>query len=189
MVRRCTGQPAPHPHLRSSATRQRTLRSDPPVRRPLILGSWRNGQLQLLTSGDLTIALLGTFQLSPLVQRIVEQSRSLDDLTKLHDYISGSYHLIACLPGEMRVQGSVSGLRRVFYSTQSRTPVFGSRSDLVAAATHSTGQADVGWLCARLIYPQALDSCVPALLGHLFGPSPEDFALVREDGGVETKRR
>lgn len=157
---------------------------------PWILGSWRNGQLQLLTSGDLTIALLGTFQLSPLVQRIVEQSRSLDDLTKLHDYISGSYHLIACLPGEMRVQGSVSGLRRVFYSTQSRTSVFGSRSDLVAAATHSTGQADVGWLCARLIYPPS-----PRFLrtgspwSSVRAVPPEDFALVREDGGVETKRR
>jgi asparagine synthase (glutamine-hydrolysing) len=157
---------------------------------PWIVGSWHPGQLQLVARGDLTIALLGAFQLSPTARRIVEQARSLDDLTKLHDHISGSYHLIACLPGEMRVQGSVSGLRRVFYSTRSQIPVLGSRSDLVAAATSSTDQADVEWLCARLIYPPS-----PRFLRNgspwssVRAVPPEDFAYVREDRQVETKRR
>lgn len=85
--------------------------------RPWIVGQRAPDEITVGSAGRARIAIIGccpvtAAQLSELligVERIVEVDRIVREL-------SGSFHLIASVKGQMRVQGSVSALRQVFYA-------------------------------------------------------------------------
>ena len=77
--------------------------------------------------------------------------RTLADLDRLRAGLSGSFHLVAAIHGGVRVQGSVSGLRRVFYTERGQLTVAADRADVLAGLGGLA--VDEQWLAARLVYP------------------------------------
>ncbi|MEW1654766.1 asparagine synthase-related protein [Streptomyces sp. NPDC093707] len=83
--------------------------------------------------------------------------RHLSDVDQLAASLSGSAHVVASVDGQVRVQGTVSGVRRVFYTfVNGATTVAANRADLLAALTGAS--LDTTRLTARLlaITPSAL---------------------------------
>ena len=85
--------------------------------------------------------------LSALADRV----QTVADLDQLAGHLPGSFHLVAAIGGQVRVQGSVSGLRRVFYSLVGQVTLAGDRTDVLAGLAGAA--VDEQWLAARLVYP------------------------------------
>lgn len=71
--------------------------------------------------------------LSGLARRV----RTIADLDRLGAELSGSFHLVAAIDGKIRVQGSVSGLRRVFHTQVAEMTVAADRADVLAGLTQA----------------------------------------------------
>ncbi|MGH8922073.1 MAG: asparagine synthase-related protein, partial [Actinomycetes bacterium] len=102
--------------------------------------------------GHVQVAVIGccpvtTAALSSLAQQV----RTVADLDRLGAGLSGSSHLVAAVGGQLRVQGAVSGLRRVFYSQLGPVTVAADRADVLAGLAGTA--VDEQWLAARLSYP------------------------------------
>lgn len=120
--------------------------------RPWLLGCWAADELVAAHVRDVRVAVIGccpvtAAALSALVHRV----RTVADLDRLEVRLSGSFHLVAAIDGQVRVQGSVSGLRRVFYTQVGDVTVAADRADVLAGLTGAA--VDEQWLAARLIYP------------------------------------
>jgi asparagine synthase (glutamine-hydrolysing) len=120
--------------------------------RPWLLGCWAADELVVAQAGDVRVAVIGccpvtAAALSALAHRV----RTVADLDQLVVRLSGSFHLVAAIDGQVRVQGSVSGLRRVFYTKLGNVTVAADRADVLAGLAAAV--VDEHWLAARLIYP------------------------------------
>ena len=87
-----------------------------------------------MTLGAVRVALLGSglvgaTRLSELAGRV----RSVSDVDAVARSLPGSAHLVVSVGGDVRVQGSVTGLRRVFHADVNGVPVAGDRADLLAS--------------------------------------------------------
>jgi asparagine synthase (glutamine-hydrolysing) len=77
--------------------------------------------------------------------------RTVADLDWLGAGLAGSFHLVAVIDGQVRVQGSVSGLRRVFSTQLGQVTVAADRADVLAGL--AAAAVDEQWLAGRLVYP------------------------------------
>jgi asparagine synthase (glutamine-hydrolysing) len=123
------------PALPSSAGE--TGDAQPPLRasgRPWLVGAWPAGGLVTAAVGSARLALLGTVPLDPaLAWDWLARARRVEDLDQLTARLPGSWHLVAELEGHTRVQGTASGLRRVFHARLADgTTVAGDRADIIA---------------------------------------------------------
>ncbi|MGH4007939.1 MAG: asparagine synthase-related protein [Pseudonocardiaceae bacterium] len=82
---------------------------------------------------------------------MADRVRTVADLDRLAAGLSGSFHLVAAVDGQVRVQGSVSGLRRVFYAQVGKVTVAADRADVLAGLVAAA--VDEQCLAARLVYP------------------------------------
>jgi asparagine synthase (glutamine-hydrolysing) len=82
---------------------------------------------------------------------LADRVRTVADFDRLGAGLSGSFHLVAAIDGQVRVQGSVSGLRRVFYTQVGRVTVAADRADVLAGL--AAAAVNEQWLAARLVYP------------------------------------
>jgi asparagine synthase (glutamine-hydrolysing) len=116
------------------------------------MGRWAAEELVAAQVGGAHVAVIGccpvtAAALSALVRRV----RTVADLDRLGAGLSGSFHLVAAIDGGVRVQGSVSGLRRIFYTQLGQVTVAADRADVLAGLAGAA--VDEQWLAARLVYP------------------------------------
>jgi asparagine synthase (glutamine-hydrolysing) len=123
-----------------------------PSGRPWLMGGWAAEELVVAQGGKTQVAVIGccpvtATALSALAHRV----RTVADLDRLGAGLCGSFHLVAAIDGGVRVQGSVSGLRRVFYAQVGAVTVAADRADVLAGLAGAA--VDEQWLAARLVYP------------------------------------
>ncbi|MGH3721847.1 MAG: asparagine synthase-related protein [Pseudonocardiaceae bacterium] len=133
--------------------------------RPWLLGCWAADELVTARVAGVLVAVIGccpvtAATLSALAHRV----RTVADLDRLGAGLSGSFHLVAALDGQVRVQGSVSGLRRVFHAQVGRVTVAADRADVLAGLAGAT--VDEQWLAARLVYPYLPHPLADGCLWH-----------------------
>ncbi len=120
--------------------------------RPWLMGRWSADELVSAQVEGIQVVVIGccpvtTTTLSALASRV----RTVADLDRLEAGLSGSFHLVAAIDGQVRVQGSVSGLRRVFHTQVGDVTVAADRADVLAGLAGAA--VDEQQLAAHLIYP------------------------------------
>ncbi|MGH4005169.1 MAG: asparagine synthase-related protein [Pseudonocardiaceae bacterium] len=93
-------------------------------------------EVTLASVGSLRVALIGSCpvtatRLTDLVTRV----RTMAELDAVARVLPGCFHLVASVDGVVRVQGSVTGVRRVFHTRIQRVPIAGDRADVLARMT------------------------------------------------------
>lgn len=102
--------------------------------RPWVLGTWDERTLAVGRAADTTVALLGQHVVGAArLDAEAGRIRTVDDVGRLADSLAGSSHLIASVAGRVRVQGTVTGVRRVFHAVVDGVPVAADRADVLAA--------------------------------------------------------
>lgn len=128
-----------------------------PSGRPWLLGSWPYDAVAVGQVGQAKIAVLGQHavtadQLTTAVGRI----DTLTDLDRLTASLVGSSHVIASVNGRVRVQGTVTGLRRVFHARIGGVTMAADRADVLAGlldAGLDEQQLAVHLLDSSALYP------------------------------------
>ncbi|MFE9026283.1 lasso peptide isopeptide bond-forming cyclase [Streptomyces iakyrus] len=139
----------------SAALRTRAVQEvGHPSGRPWLLGRWSPGALTIGEAGRTKIAVVGEHavtadRLTPAAGR-VGTIAGLDGPAR---GMAGSFHLIASVAGRVRVQGSVTGFRRVFHATIGDATVAADRADVLAALLDA--EVDAQRLATRLLNPCA----------------------------------
>ncbi|MGC0333742.1 asparagine synthase (glutamine-hydrolyzing) [Streptomyces sp. SAI-170] len=146
------------PSAEPAATVLRDLapeRIDHPSGRPWLLGRWPRHALALGGAGRNRIALLG--QHSRTAQELSDAAARLHGpaaLDGLARSTAGSAHLIASVDGVVRVQGSVTSMRRVCHARVGEVTVAADRADVLARLTGAP--PDESRLALRLLEPLIL---------------------------------
>ncbi|MBV9141244.1 MAG: asparagine synthase [Pseudonocardiales bacterium] len=123
-----------------------------PSGRPWLMGRWAAEELVTAQVAGVAVAVIGCAPLTAAaLSALARRVRTVADLDGLGAGLSGSFHLVAAIDGQVRVQGSVSGLRRVFYTQVRQLTVAADRMDVLAGLAAAT--LDEQWLAARLVYP------------------------------------
>jgi asparagine synthase (glutamine-hydrolysing) len=101
--------------------------------RPWLLGCWADGTLTSGQGADTKIAVIGQHALtSDDLARAAGRIRTIADLDRLAATLVGSSHLVASVAGRVRIQGTVTGVRRVFHATVDGARVAADRADVLA---------------------------------------------------------
>ncbi|MGH3831976.1 MAG: asparagine synthase-related protein [Pseudonocardiaceae bacterium] len=156
---------------------------------PFLIGSLAQRELILAMVGSLRVAVIGVCpvtatRLSELVARV----RTVAELDAVAGVLPGCWHLVASLDGVVRVQGSLSGLRRVFHTRIGDVPVAGERADALARV--AAAGIDERVLAARV----SCGSHVPPPLGeHSFwrgvrALAPDHYLRIDPPGRVSEPR-
>ncbi|MFD5491667.1 asparagine synthase-related protein [Streptomyces sp. NPDC127091] len=127
--------------------------------RPWVVGRWADEDIAVARAGSTAVVLIGT--LPELCDRLtdrVERLRDLDELDTLSTSVAGDFHLLACLAGDMRVQGTAYGSRRIFHTRSQDTEVVADRAALLAEFVGA--RLDEAAVAMRLVQP------LPALLAE-----------------------
>ncbi|MGH4002445.1 MAG: asparagine synthase, partial [Pseudonocardiaceae bacterium] len=120
--------------------------------RPWLMGRWAADELVTAQVGGMQVAVIGCCPVTATaLSGWAHRVRTVADLDRLGVGLSGSFHLVAAIDGKIRLQGSVSGLRRVFYTQVGNVTVAADRADVLAGLTGAT--VNEQWLAARLAYP------------------------------------
>ena len=115
--------------LRAHATRE----VDHPSGRPWLLGCWPEGMTIVGQAGTAKIAVIGQHATS--AEQLAEAAarvRVAADLDRLAATLVGSSHLAASVGGQLRIQGTVTGVRRVFHAEVDGVTVAADRADVLA---------------------------------------------------------
>lgn len=104
-----------------------------PSGRPWLLGCWPDDAVAVGQSGRAKIAVIGQHaitggQLTTAAGRL----EGVADLDRLASSLVGSCHVAASVAGRVRIQGTVTGLRRVFSASAGQVTVAADRADVLA---------------------------------------------------------
>jgi asparagine synthase (glutamine-hydrolysing) len=115
--------------MRTRATREISQ----PSGRPWLLGSWPEGTVATGQAGSIKLAVIGQHAVtsSQLVEA-ASRIRAVADVDRLAASLVGSAHLVASVAGHVRVQGTVTGVRRVFHASVGGAAVASDRADVLA---------------------------------------------------------
>ncbi len=158
---------------------------DHPSGRPWILGSWPDGALITGSAGSTALAVLGQHdgrQLAAPAARI----GTVAEIDTLAGSLAGSVHLLASVAGRVRVQGTVTGIRRVFSADVGGVPVAADRADVLAELTGAA--LDERRLALHLLHPHVLYPVAGLPVWRGIDLLPGDSYLVLEPGGRRTVR-
>ncbi|MBB5889849.1 asparagine synthase-related protein [Kutzneria kofuensis] len=159
-----------------------------PSGRPWLVGSWPDDQIMLHVAGRSRVALIGHTSVSTdHLARLVERTGDVSALdTPLAD-MAGSCHVIADLGGRQRVQGTVSGVRRVFHAELDGNAVAADRADVLGWLIGAElNQHAVALSLLDPMRPHPLDD-VPMWHGVTALPA-DRFLLVEASGRASTIR-
>ena len=150
--------------------------------RPWLVGCWPDEHAVIGSADRIRVILLGQVALSgdELTAKL-RQVQSIEQLDELTATVAGSFHLVASANGRMRVQGSLSEARRVFFTRVDGMTVAADRADLVAWLCGAG--LDMRQVAARMAYgdlPHPLASM--ALWSGVTG-LPGNCALYLDDTG------
>ncbi|MEU4968740.1 asparagine synthase-related protein [Streptomyces smyrnaeus] len=141
-----------------------------------------------VTAGRVAVVVIGfcpvtTVRLEALAGRV----RSVQDIDEMARRLPGSFHLVASVGNEVRVQGSLSGLRKVFHTRAAGDVLVADRADVLAEITGRG--VDEQALAVRVVCGGVL----PPPLGErsmwrdVF-PVPPDHCLVLDRGRARVVR-
>ncbi len=126
-----------------------------PSGRPWLVGRWPENVLSSGQAGDTKIAVIGQHALtSEQLASAAGRVRTVADLDRLAGSLAGSAHLLASVGGRVRVQGTVTGIRRVFHARVAGTTVAADRADVLAHLLNSG--LDEQRLAVHLLEPSIL---------------------------------
>ncbi len=101
--------------------------------RPWLVGSFDQDELTVASVGALRVAVIGACPVTASrLGELVSGVRTAAELDAVARVLPGCWHLVASLDGVVRVQGSLSGVRRVFHTRTESIPVAGDRADVLA---------------------------------------------------------
>ncbi|MFD7610504.1 lasso peptide isopeptide bond-forming cyclase [Streptomyces sp. NPDC059828] len=104
--------------------------------RPWLVGAWRHDEVMTASAGRARLAVIGRCPVTvDQLGRLATRISRLSDVDQAVAGLLGSCHLVASVDGQVRFQGSVSGLRRVFHTRVHGVRVASDRSDVLAAMT------------------------------------------------------
>jgi asparagine synthase (glutamine-hydrolysing) len=149
--------------------------------RPWLVGRWSGTEITTARAGSTALAAVGwcaagTRQLERRAARL----RDLTELDALARSLPGSFHLVATHGGQVRVQGTASGLRLVFHARIGGVHVAATSADLLATALGS--RPDTGRLATRLLWPVPHPLYETPVWQGVDAVSPQDALIVSADG-------
>ncbi|NGO13596.1 lasso peptide isopeptide bond-forming cyclase [Streptomyces sp. HC44] len=125
-----------------------------PSGRPWLLGRWSPGVMTVGEAGPTKIAVAGEHAITADgLTAAADRIDTIAGLDELARGMVGSAHLVASVTGRVRVQGSVSGLRRVFHARIGDATVAADRADVLAGLLDAA--VDEQRLATRLLNPFA----------------------------------
>ncbi|HKP99437.1 MAG TPA: lasso peptide isopeptide bond-forming cyclase [Actinomycetes bacterium] len=150
--------------------------------RPWLLGSWPDGTMTVGQAGTIRLALLGQHattagQLADVAARV----REVGDVDRLAASLAGSSHLVASVDGQVRVQGTVTGVRRVFSANVGGAAVATDRADVLASLLNA--RPDEQRLALHLLQPHILYPLAGQPLWREVDVVPTDHYLVLDGAG------
>lgn len=149
--------------------------------RPWLVGHWNDDEITTAHAGRTGLAVIGCCPVDAReLNRRAGRLRGLDELDGLARSLPGSFHLVAVLDGQLRVQGTASGLRLVFHAPVDGVQVAASRADVLAGVL---GVApDEEQLAVRLLWPVPHPLAEAPMWRGITAVSPEDALIVAADG-------
>ncbi len=104
--------------------------------------SWLLGSLDqeitLASVGPLRVAVIGACPVSATrLTDLVAGVRTVAELDAVARALPGCFHLVASVAGAVRVQGSVTGARRVFHTRIQGLPIAGDRADVLTRVANA----------------------------------------------------
>jgi asparagine synthase (glutamine-hydrolysing) len=164
--------------LRDHATQQISH----PSGRPWLLGRWAEGKVTTGQAGSTNIAVLGQHAAtSDQLARAAGRVQAVTDLDRLAASLPGSFHLIASVAGRVRVQGTVTGVRRVFHARVGGATVAADRADVLASLLDAG--LDEQWLAAHFLEPPILYPLAGRPVWQGVAVVPGDHYLVLDQDG------
>ncbi len=107
-----------------------------PSGRPWIVGALSSDQVITASAGRTRLAVVGQSPITTArLERLATQITRLADVDRIVTSLLGSCYVVASVDGRVRLQGSVSGLRRMFHTRVNGVTVAADRSDVLAAMT------------------------------------------------------
>ena len=175
--------------VRAVLSQHATQAIEHPSGRPWLMGRWRDGTVMTARAGETALALIG--QQAETVDRltgVAAQARTVADLDQYAASLAGSSHLVASVAGRVRVQGTVTGVRRVFHANVDGAGVAADRADVLAHLLRAG--LDELWLAVHLLEPPILYP----LAGHPVWQGVEvlpgdNYLVLESDGRRRTVRR
>lgn len=153
-----------------------------PSGRPWLLGCWAQDALAVAAAGKAKIALVGEHAVtSGQLRTAASRIRTVADLDRIGASVAGSFHLAASVDGRVRVQGSVTCLRRVFHSSVGATTVAADRADVLADLLDAG--LDEGGLAVHLLGSTALYPLAGQPVWRGVSALPTDHYLVLDGLG------
>jgi asparagine synthase (glutamine-hydrolysing) len=123
--------------------------------RPWLLGCWPVDTAAVADAGSTQLVVIGQHAVTP--GRLAEEAgrvREVADLDRLAASLAGSLHLIASVAGRVRVQGTVTSVRRVFCARIGGAAVAADRADVLAGLLDA--RPDEQRLALHLLEPHNL---------------------------------
>ncbi len=100
---------------------------------PWLVASLDQDEVTLATVGSLRVAVIGSCPVTATrLAELVTRVRTAVELDAVARVLTGCFHLVASIDGVVRVQGSLTGVRRVFHTWVKGVPVAGDRADVLA---------------------------------------------------------
>ena len=152
-----------------------------PSGRPWLVGHWHDDEVVTANTGTAAVALVGCCPIeADDLRRRIARLRDLAELDALARSLPGSFHLVGALDGQVRVQGTASGLRLVFHAEIDGVRVAASRADTLAAVLGL--EPDVEELAVRLLWPAPYPLFETSLWRAVTAVPPQDAVVVAADG-------
>ncbi|RKT85498.1 asparagine synthase (glutamine-hydrolysing) [Saccharopolyspora antimicrobica] len=164
-----------------------TQRVNHPSGRPWLVGEWESTDLRTESAGRTSIAILGPASVTPQrLSRIAERTTDAVALDELS--FAGCFHLIASVDGVVRIQGSLSGLRRVVHAEIGGVTVAATRADVLAAL--SNAELDRRRLVLRFLLSEIpLHTMNAPLWQDVHAVDEDSCLLLTPDGRARSRRR
>ncbi|MFF4359068.1 lasso peptide isopeptide bond-forming cyclase [Streptomyces sp. NPDC001604] len=149
--------------------------------RPWLVGHWHDEDVVTASAGGAALAVIGCCPVeADALRRRAARLTDLAELDALARSLPGSFHLVAALDGQVRVQGTASGLRLVFHAEIDGVRVAASRADTLAAALGL--DPDPQELAVRLLWPAPYPLFETSLWPPVTAVPPHDAVIVAADG-------
>ncbi|MGW0469480.1 lasso peptide isopeptide bond-forming cyclase [Streptomyces sp. NPDC003027] len=149
--------------------------------RPWLVGQWHDQDIVSARAGHAALAVIGCCPVDAAeLQRRAGRLSDLTELDALARTLPGSFHLVGALDGQLRVQGTASGLRLVFHASIGGLRVAADRADVLAAALGA--EPDPEQVAVRLLWPVPHPLAEAPMWQGVTAVPPQDALIVAADG-------
>ncbi len=156
--------------------------------RPWLLGDWSDGTVVTAEAGASRLALIGCCPVTAThLTRALTRIQKVTALDDLLSSLPGSFHAVAEIDGHRRIQGTASGVRRVFHTVMNGQVIASDRADVLAACAR--GELDPTAVALSLLDPSAPYPLDDRPMWHgVEALAPDRFLLTGGDGWPRTVR-